>query len=74
MSERKEIIRPKKLVEKYGEDFTIWSYSRLSTFKNCQHEYYLSRILKKESKDSLYAILGKLSHDALEDFYNGYAY
>ena len=71
MSERKEIIRPKKLVEKYGEDFTIWSYSRLSTFKNCQHEYYLSRILKKESKDSLYAILGKLSHDALEDFYNG---
>ena len=71
MSERKEIIRPKKLVEKYGEDFTIWSYSRLSTFKNCQHEYYLSRILKKENENNYWAILGGLSHDALEDFYNG---
>lgn len=71
MSERKEIIRPKKLIEKYGEDFTIWSYSRLSTFKNCQHEYYLSRILKKENENNYWAILGKLSHDALEDFYNG---
>lgn len=71
MSERKEIIRPKKLIEKYGEDFTIWSYSRLSTFKNCQHEYYLSRILKKENENNYWAILGGLSHDALEDFYNG---
>ena len=71
MSERKEIIRPKKLVEKYGETFPVWSYSRLSTYKNCQHEYYLSRILKKENENNYWAILGGLSHDSLEDFYNG---
>lgn len=71
MSERKEIIRPKKLVEKYGETFPVWSYSRLSTYKNCKHEYYLSRILKKENENNYWAILGGLSHDTLEDFYNG---
>ena len=71
MSERKAVVRPKALVEKYGDDFKIWSYSRVSSYKNCVHEYYLSRILKVENRNNLWGILGGLSHDALEDFYNG---
>lgn len=71
MSERKQIVRPKHLVNKYGDAFPIWSYSRVSSYKNCPHEYYLSRILKKESVDNLYSKLGGLSHDALESYYNG---
>lgn len=68
---RKELIKPKNLIDKYGNDFTIWSYSRIGTYKGCPHEYYLSRILKKESKGNLYTALGSLSHQQLEDFYNG---
>ena len=71
MSERKAVVRPKALVEKYGDDFKIWSYSRVSSYKNCVHEYYLSRIVKVENRNNLWGILGGLSHDALEDFYNG---
>lgn len=71
MAERKKIVRPEKLVEKYGDRFPIWSYSRISSFKNCPHEFYLSRILKKESVDNLWSVLGGVSHDSLEDYYNG---
>ncbi len=71
MGERKALVRPEKLVAKYGENFTIWSYSRISTFKNCEHEYYLSRVLKKKSIENYWGILGSLAHDSLEDFYNG---
>ena len=71
MAERKQIVRPEKLVKKYGNEFPIWSYSRVSSYKNCQHEYYLSRILKKENLDNLWGKLGGLAHDSLEDYYNG---
>lgn len=72
MSDRKEMIRPKGMVEKYGENFPVWSYSRLSTYKNCKHEYYLSRILKKESVNNLWGELGGLAHQQLEDYYSGH--
>lgn len=71
MSNRNVVVRPAKLVEKYGEDFPVWSYSRLSSFNNCQHEFYLSRLLKKENLENIYGILGGSAHDVLEDFYNG---
>ena len=72
MSDRTEIIRPKGMVEKYGKNFPVWSYSRLSTYKNCKHEYYLSRILKKESVNNLWGELGGLAHQQLEDYYSGH--
>lgn len=71
MAERSKIVRPVKLVEKYGEDFQIWSYSRLGTFHNCEHEFYLSRLLKKENLSNVYSELGTSSHDALEYYYTG---
>jgi RecB family exonuclease len=71
MSERKEIKRPQHLIDKYGEDFQIWSYSRISNYLGCPHEFYLNKILKKEGTNSLWGILGGLSHQQLEDFYNG---
>jgi hypothetical protein len=70
MGERRKVTRPKRLVEKYGENFPIWSFSRINTLENCVHEYWLSRIKKVESKDNVYTMLGTYSHDILEDYYN----
>lgn len=69
MGQRKKLIRPANLVKKYGEYFPIWSYSRLSTYHNCKHEYLLARILKKENEQNLYGLLGGISHDILQDLY-----
>lgn len=71
MAERKKLILPKKIIDKYGEKPIIWSYSRLGTFNNCVYEYYLSRIKRFKSVDNIYTISGSIAHDILEDFYDG---
>ena len=70
MGGRRELKRPKYLIDKYGEKFAIWSYSRLNTLHNCQHEYYLSRIKKIKGEDNIYNLCGSYAHDILEDLYN----
>lgn len=70
MTERKKLIAPKHILEKYGSEFPIWSYSRLSTFHNCLYEYYLGRVKKFEGEDNIYSLCGTCSHDILEKFYN----
>lgn len=70
VAERKQLVIPQKFKDMYGEKFPIWSYSRVSTLKNCQHEYYLSRILKHKSEDNIYSVCGTYAHDILEKFYN----
>lgn len=70
MAERKELVIPERIKSKYGEKFPIWSYSKLNTLDTCVHEYYLSRILKKHSKDNIYSLSGGISHDILEKYYN----
>lgn len=70
MSNRKKLTLPKRIINKYGEKPMIWSYSRLGTFNNCVHEYYLSRIKRYKSCDNIYTISGSVAHDILEDFYN----
>lgn len=71
MGSRSQLVRPAHLVEKYGEGFPIWSYSRIGTYKGCEHEYYLGRILKKEGVQNIYGLLGGTSHDALQEYYEG---
>lgn len=71
MGERKQLVIPNNLKEKYGSSFPIWSYSRLSTFHTCPHEYYLGRILKKEGVNNIYGLCGGNAHDILERLYNG---
>ena len=58
MTERKKLIAPKHILEKYGTEFPIWSYSRLSTFHNCLYEYYIGRVKKFEGEDNIYSLCG----------------
>ena len=67
---RTEIKIPKKYIDKYGDKIKLWSYSKLGTYHNCKHEYYLNRILKYKSKDNIYNLCGGIAHDILEDLYN----
>lgn len=71
MAKREKIVVPKRFVYKYGENIHLWSFSKVSTFENCPHEYFLSRIKKYKSEDNIYTLLGTYSHDVLEAFYNG---
>ena len=70
MTDRKKITPPPHIVKKYGKDFPIWSYSRLSTFHNCLWEYYLGKIKGLDDEDNIYSLCGTCSHDILEKFYN----
>lgn len=72
MGERKKIIIPKKFIEKYGKIDAIWSYSKIGTFRQCQYEYYLSRIRKIKGENNIYNVCGTYAHDILEGLYNGY--
>lgn len=47
----------------------LWSFSVASSYENCPHEYYLSRVLKLKGQDNIYTQAGTLSHDLLEKHY-----
>ncbi|PPA84969.1 hypothetical protein C4A75_09330 [Brevibacillus laterosporus] len=71
MGKRKQVIVPKRFIDRFGENPNLWSFSKINTFENCSFEYYLARVKKVESKDNIYTVAGSCSHDILEDFYNG---
>lgn len=50
----------------------IYSWSRYNTYKNDPYEFYLKYILRipEDRKDSIYAPMGSLAHDVLENFYD----
>ena len=51
---------------------TLWSWSRLNTYKTDPYGYYLKYICKeKEDRtDSIYTVSGGICHDILEKYYN----
>lgn len=61
-----------KVRQKYGVD-TLYSWSRLETFRTSKYEYFLSYVLHKkpDRDDSIYGALGGQAHDILERFYSG---
>lgn len=61
-----------KIRKKYGTD-TLYSWSRLETFRTSKYEYFLSYVLHKkpDREDSIYGALGGQAHDILEKFYGG---
>lgn len=61
---------PKKFIDKYGDNFPIYSYSKCSSLDNCVYEYYLSRIQKLDTEENIYGVVGSAVHDVLEKFYN----
>ena len=60
-----------KVKKKYGVD-TLYSWSRLETFRTSKYEYFLSYVLHKKPdiEDSIYGALGGQAHDILEKFYS----
>lgn len=61
-----------KVKKKYNVD-TLYSWSRLETFRTSKYEYFLSYVLHKkpDRDDSIYGALGGQAHDILEKFYSG---
>lgn len=65
---KKQLERLKK---KHKVNF-VWSFSKVSKFKNCTYSYFLRYIKNVDEKeDGIYAILGGNFHDILEKFYEG---
>lgn len=61
-----------ELVQKLREDgHTVWSFSRLGTFHNCNFEYYNTYIKKNRGIGNCYTELGSLCHEYVEGVYKG---
>lgn len=60
-----------KVKQKYNVD-TLYSWSRLETFRTSKYEYFLSYVLHKnpDKEDSIYGVLGGQVHDIIEKFYS----
>ena len=48
-----------------------YSYSKLSTFEQCQRQYYYTYIAKHESSDNIYTLCGTALHNAVESMQLG---
>ena len=44
----------------------IYSYSKLTTFIQCEKQYFYQYILRKESQDNIYNLLGTTIHNCIE--------
>lgn len=52
------------------KDMTF-SYSRMSSFDDCQYKWYLKYLCGEEGKDMFFAQYGSFVHELLADFYEG---
>ena len=50
---------------------TVYSFSRLDTFNQCEYQYYLNYVLKVPSPDNIYSVLGTTVHDIFEAMQEG---
>lgn len=50
----------------------VWSFSRLTSFETCPHQWFLKYIRKADDKDQFYSSYGKLMHSILERYYSGW--
>lgn len=65
-------MNAKERLEKLkSEGKTVYSFSRLGTFNNCQFEYYNTYVLKNRGIDNCYTLMGSEVHDSLEGIYSG---
>lgn len=56
---------------KFITDHMVWSYSNSSSFEQCPHGWKLSYIDAKKRKSNIFAQIGLVVHELLEDFWNG---
>lgn len=61
-----------RIKEKHGVN-KIWSFSRMNTFITSKYEYFLKYVKhqNEDRNDSCYCSLGTISHDTLDDYYEG---
>lgn len=52
-------------------DDMVWSFSRIESYENCPHRWYLRYIRKCKEKDKFYASYGTFMHKLIEQYYNG---
>lgn len=52
-------------------DDMVWSFSRVESFGNCPHQWYLRYIRRCKQKEKFYASYGSFMHKILERYYNG---
>ena len=50
---------------------TVWSYSRIGSFNDCSHRFFLKYIKGYKETDMFYASYGSFIHKLLEKFYRG---
>jgi len=48
-----------------------YSFSRLKTFNDCKHAYYLSYVMGNEKRENVYSYLGTITHEVLEELQQG---
>lgn len=48
-----------------------WSYSRVKTYENCPHKFYLRYILERKPSSAFFAEYGSFVHHLLEKYYKG---
>lgn len=53
------------------EGNTVYSFSKLGAFNQCQYEYYITYILGDRGIDNIYSITGSGIHSDLESIYEG---
>lgn len=58
-----------KLKQLRADGHTVWSFSRLGSFHNCQYEYYNTYVLKNRGKGNIYTDAGSFVHDYIEGVY-----
>lgn len=60
----------KQIPEKY-KGKTIYSFSRLGTYKECPHQYYLTYKKRLKQKENPYTYVGTSVHDVVEGILEG---
>lgn len=52
-------------------DDMVWSFSRVESYWDCPHRWYLKYIRKFRDKDLFYSSYGRFMHKLIEQYYNG---
>lgn len=52
-------------------DDMVWSFSRVESYENCPHRWYLRYIRRCKESDRFYSSYGSFLHKLIEQYYNG---
>lgn len=67
---RLDYAQREMIMKRFGVD-KLWSYSRLSTYLEHPWEYMLAYLKKVPRGTNIYSYWGTISHDLIQDYYEG---